>query len=76
MEKTNESYVHKETGIKFDVSWNYSNDLDTQKQVKIIPSGGLNFPDSKGFVFNRSKVATIQKIATALLEIGNFVEKL
>ncbi len=75
MKKINETYQHEETGIHFNVEWNYNVDLDCQKKVKIIPSKN-NYKLEKGFIFDRSKTITIINIGRALLEIGEFVEKL
>jgi len=77
MEKLNETYVHKETGIKFDIQFNYhKNDFVTKtNKVLVVPNtNGYNI--EKGFVFNRSNPETIKMIGKALQEIGEFCEKL
>lgn len=87
MRKINESYLHEETGIMFDVEWvehstgvNFIGEPSPKvyiKKVKIMPSAQSGWVrGDKGFVFNRSKPETIKKIGQALLEIGEFVEKL
>jgi hypothetical protein len=85
MKKLNETYVHEETGITFDVQYEtkemYPVGLDvekrTTKKIQIQPSGQSGWVrGDKGFVFNRSKAETIKKIGKALLEIGEFCEKL
>lgn len=85
MRKINESYLHEETGMTFDIEYeekvgNLYLNGETKivtKKVKIMPSAQSGWVrGDKGFVFNRSKPETIKMIGKALLEIGEFVEKL
>lgn len=64
MKKINETYIHEETGIQFDIKY----DQD-KKKVRILTS--VKERDNQ-FIFDRSNPETIIKVANALLEIGNF----
>ena len=75
MKKINETYIHETTGIKFDIETEYNVSGGTRKRVR-IDSNPASYKNIDGFVFNRSSPETIIKIATALLEIGEFTEKL
>lgn len=81
MIKLNETYQYKENDleIKFDVEYAYKDGTlnPPTKKVRIEPSQQSGWSSGqKGFVFNRSSPATINKIGQALLDIGKFVEKL
>ena len=82
MRKINETYQHEGTGIEFEIEFstvfdNLNEPNKTEKKVKIMPSANSGWVrGDKGFVFNRSKPEVIQKIGRALLEIGEFCEKL
>ena len=70
MKKINETYIHEETGIQFDIKYD-----GEKKRTLIVPNTSACRME-KGFVFNRSCADTIIKIGKALQEIGEFVEKL
>ena len=75
MKKVNETYLHEETGIRFDIE----HSDDKNKKVRI--SNGIKMVSGRAenehaFIFNRSKPETIIKIAKTLLEIGEFCQKL
>lgn len=87
MKKINESYLHEETGMTFEVEYvehstgvNFIGEPSPWvyiKKVKIMPSTQSGWVrGDKGFVFNRSNPETIKRIGQALLEIGEFTEKL
>lgn len=81
MRKINETYLHEETGISFEVEYEKNIELRDEnpvnKRVKILPSGvgviGLN---KQSFVFSRSKPEMVIKIGQALLDIGKFCNTL
>ena len=79
MKRISETFQHEGTGIKFDVDFEPNllnlNDVNVfNNKVRIIPT--TNGYDNKGFVFNRSNPDRIIIVAKALLEIGEFCEKL
>jgi len=87
MKKLNETYIHEETNITFDVlfeekeSTNSYDGLIPIRDKKIVKKVKINsskndYRNNNGFVFNRSNPETITKIGRALLEIGEFCEKL
>ena len=81
MLKINETYKHEGTGITFSVefeeTFNPTTDADTVIKKKVnIASSPNEYRNGNGFVFKHSKPEVITKIGKALLEIGEFCEKL
>jgi hypothetical protein len=70
MKKINETYLHEDTGIQFDVEYK-----ENKKILKIKPSFN-GYKNNTSFVFNHSNPETVIKIGKALLDIGNFCKEL